>query len=162
MPKKKYRRWDTSCFKISTVLGACAIRKEEKFAWFQAGEREKEREREKGRKTKYTKKSVMCEIIYGRQKKSEENFTFICSWLTEGYEYFCYISRPPHSTVQKLSPSTLSENVNLFSWWYKSRIKYDFSSLPLFLVFVRLTTERNCPRGIKYRNIGNHCFLCCL
>lgn len=45
--------------------------------------------------------------------------------------------------------SPFEQNVNLFPCWYKSRIKYDFSSCRFF----RYKTERmeKCPRGIKYR-----------
>lgn len=57
-------------------------------------------------------KSVMCEIIY---EKNREKL----------YIYMLMVDGKDMNIFATFSPLPL-KNVNLFSWWYKSRIKYDF------------------------------------
>lgn len=74
------------------------------------------------RETKYTKKSVMCEIIY--EKKARKTLrSYAHGWRKDMNIFATFAPSPPPSIH-----SLLEKNVNLFSWWYKSRIKYDFSS----------------------------------
>lgn len=98
---------------------------------------------ESKRERKYTKNKlhVWSEIIW-REKESKQNFSLIYLYA-HGWrkDVNSLLPLPPIS-----SPS--ERNVNLFSCWYKSRIKYDFSC---FLYGKKQRRKKKCPRGIKYR-----------